>query len=374
MAIESPRPELDQLLRMGANAARKGNRSAARALFLALTREYPDDARVWVGLAAVAADTAEQRHALEQALARDPQHPTARQRLAELDAAPPPDQHATVVLPETILDRVDVEAPAAAPTEVEAPAVAPAEQEGAPAVAPAEQEGASRFPMLNLIMSGLILLLLAAVGLLVGRALLSDPGPPPAPTSPLLADPSPAPALTATLLQPSSAAPAPTLAPTAAAAPVAPSATPDPAGLPLGTLLEVDGWSATLLRPEYALVLDGAVGELQPAGRFVLTMLAVSNNSSVPRRIPADLFVLADAQGRRYTPTPGASSAFLGAYGRGQYGDLALEDEIEPLSGMRTIPVLFDVPLDATELTLTISGAGSAGWPIDGAPQPPAGP
>jgi hypothetical protein len=279
------------------------------------------------------------------------------------------------VLPETILSR----------TEVDTPLDADAAEE------PAESP---RFPLLNMIALGVILALLAIVGLVIGRSLLAGAGPPLSPT-PLLqpqptelaasAAPAPTGGALATFVpspvaaaQPSASPPVapapPASAGPAQATPALPAPTAGPAGLPLGTILNVDGWSATLLRPDYALLLDGAVGGLQPAGRFVLTMLAVTNNSPDPRRIPSDLFVLSDAQGRRYNPLPGASSAFLGAYGRGQYGDLALEDEIEPQSGMRTIPVLFDVPLDASGMALSLAGAGGAGWPIDGAPTLPAGP
>jgi hypothetical protein len=168
-----------------------------------------------------------------------------------------------------------------------------------------------------------------------------------------------------TTLMPSASASLPaTVGPT----PVA--ALPAPASLPLGTLVEVDGWSTTLLRPDYALLLDGSIGDLRPAGRFVLTLMAVSNNSAAQRRIPADLFTLVDSRGRRYIPAPNASTAYLALYGRGQHGDLALEDDLAPSSGMRSVPILFDVPTNATGLVLTVRGNGSTGWPIEGSVAP----
>ncbi|MEI7772917.1 MAG: hypothetical protein WCI67_23205, partial [Chloroflexales bacterium] len=148
------------------------------------------------------------------------------------------------------------------------------------------------------------------------------------------------------------------------------AALPAPPGLPLGSLVEVDGWSATLLRPDYALVLNGSIGNLQPSGRFVLTLMAVSNNSPSPRRIPADLFSIVDSKGRRYSPAPNVSTAYLALYGRGQHGDLALEDDLAPSSGMRSVPILFDVPASATGLVLTIRNNGSLGWPIEGLAAP----
>ncbi len=157
----------------------------------------------------------------------------------------------------------------------------------------------------------------------------------------------------------------PTIPATAPAATAAPIGSPASASLPLGTLVEVDGWSATLLRPDYALILDGSIGDLKPAGRFVLTLIAISNNSPQPRHIPADLLTLVDSRGRRYSPALNASSAYLTLYGRGQHGDLALEDSLSPRSGMRSVPILFDVPADAAGLVLTVRDSGAAGWPIE---------
>ncbi|MBX0331066.1 DUF4352 domain-containing protein [Oscillochloris sp. ZM17-4] len=157
---------------------------------------------------------------------------------------------------------------------------------------------------------------------------------------------------------------------TTAAATTPAAGLPAPASLPLGTIVDVDGWSATLLRPDYALILDGAIGDLKPSGRFVLALMAISNNSADLRRIPADLLTLVDSRGRRYSPAPNASSAYLSLYGRGQHGDLALEDAITPRSGMRSVPILFDVPDDATGMVLTVRDGGTSGWPIEGAAAP----
>lgn len=132
----------------------------------------------------------------------------------------------------------------------------------------------------------------------------------------------------------------------------------------MGVPIEVDGWAAVLVRPDDALPLDGAIGDLQPAGRFVLAVVAVSNNSPTPRALPADLFVLVDGTGRRYTPVPGASTAYLALYERAQRGDLALEDVFEPVVGLRSVPLIFDVAPDASGLRLTVAGAGPAGWPV----------
>lgn len=371
---------LDQLLRSGVAAARSGNRAAARAIFLALSHEHPDDTRVWLGLAGTAADEAEQRAALERVVALDPANEQARRALERMGQPAP---RITVVLPETIAQPAPPEeAPAAAapdapPLDAPPPEIATLD---APASARTPDEAAPRapFPLLNLLATLLILLLLGVVGVIIGRQLLGQASTASAPTPTLvLAAPTELPLATPAPVD--TAAPLATPAPIDTGATAAPPATPASAPtsaveLPLGQLIDHDGWSATLLRPDYAVSLDGAIGELQPAGRFVLAVIAISNNSPEPRQIPLDLFTLVDSAERSYTPVPEASSAYLALYERGQRGDLALEDVIEPGSGMRSVPLLFDVPPDATGLRLTMRGAAGAGWPIAGGAAAPAGP
>lgn len=375
--MTEPKTNLEQLLRTGVATARAGNRDAARALFLALTRAYPGEVRAWLGLAGVAESAHEQREALEHVIAIDPDHAKARAALARL--APLTSAHAA-------------EPPPAPPIPPRAPADAPGAMPAAgarttPPIEAIEVEDSAaatrrRFPLLNLIATAIIALLIIALitvfsGIIPNRSQAAatpaslpspvlQPTPPTLtaaapPTAPIAAGESPSPEAEGTR------APSPS---TGAAA--TSTATPTtPASLPLGTLVEVDGWSTTLLRPDYALVLDGSIGDLQPSGQFVLALVAISNNSDAPRRIPAELFTLVDSQGRRYSPTPNASSAYLALYTRGQHGDLALEDSLAPRSGMRSVPILFDVPRQTTGLVLTVQGSGAAGWPIAASDSPP---
>jgi hypothetical protein len=399
---------LDQLLKLGADAARSGNRPAARSLFLALSREHPHDVRVWIGLAGVAASRNEQREALERIVALDPDHERARQALARLngDAPAPPSPRVTPLL---------VELPRPLPAEDEELGTAVVVEPRSPTLDDDTQPAPAPFPVLNVIAMAVILLLLAALGVLLGRALLDGARPQPAPTAtpglilqptpggaagpsgststqppgvtaaPATATPaetatSPARATAATVESTAPAAAATSRAqPTAATAPARATAVPTPAQnltLPMGTPLDYDGWTAVLVRPDYAVPLDGAIGELRPTGRFVLAVVAVSNNSPTPRVIPPDMFALVDAAGRSFAPVPGASTAYLALYERAQRGDLALEDTFEPVVGLRSVPVIFDVPLDAAGLRLTVKGAGPAGWPVgETGPTPvPSGP
>src|SRR5215212_5946077 len=65
-------------------ARKSGNLPAARALLRALTGQQPDMPQVWLLLATVAETRAEQRHALEQVLALDPQSLPAQRGLARM--------------------------------------------------------------------------------------------------------------------------------------------------------------------------------------------------------------------------------------------------------------------------------------------------
>jgi hypothetical protein len=364
--------ELERFLQIGVKAIRSGNTVAARGLFRALTREYPHDPRTWLGLAGSTTDRDEQRYALEQVVALDPHNVNAQQGLARLNAALPP-----------ALDLEPATQPAPPPPE---PIIVETPPEPIPEPPPIavqatpapEDPDAGHFPLLNRIAVGGILLL-ALVLLLV---LFWPRNPPPqtatpaAPTA-ILAGPT-LPAATTLVTTDASLAPTTIAAATsepvtesATRVPLIPTLTPVPATLPLGAILEVDGWLITLLRPDYALVLDGAIGELQPDGRFVLALMAISNGTSEPRFLPTDLFVLTDSAQRSYTPLPNASTIYLATYGQ-DFGDQAFEEIVAAQSGILSIPLLFDVPLDASDLMLTLRSG--PGWPITGGDTTNAGP
>ena len=381
-----PALNLDQLLQTAAATAHDGNRAAARAIFLALGREYPDESRVWTGLATVAADSVEQQMALERA-----------RKL-------------------TTLGGTSADAEPIAFTVAPRPSSPTGPARTLPPDAAVEATRAP-FPLLNVGALLVILLLLAAVGVTIGRnfgspapsavgpagtplpAVLPDPSAPTvrpliftataevtpvnteAPslavsTNPTVVPPtlSSAPAPTASVPSPTVATAAPTLtapvsSPTVATAaptlaPVTPSAV---TALPLGQIIDYDGWSATLLRPDYAVTLTGPIGDLRPTGQFVLAVIAISNNGPTARTIPASLFTLTDGTNRSYAPVSGVSTAYLALYERGQRGDLALEDALDPGSGLRSVPIIFDVPLTVSGLRLTMTGTAGAGWPIGGA-------
>jgi hypothetical protein len=356
-------------------ARKNGNLAAARALLRVLAAEQPGLPQIWLALATVAETRAEQRQALERVAALDPANPLARRGLermgVELPATEPP-----AAVPEP--DVAPVPPPAVAA--LDEPAARPADEPGlgsAVALAPvapleATRARAIRWPLYVVIAVAVLAVLVAAVLIRGGGAgmvaVAPTPSLPGAESSPALpgADSSPVPAAEATapLEAAASPAPAPTAAPpTATSRPTATAtATPRPS-LAVGEVVKEGDWHAVLLRPNDAVVLDGAIGALQPRGRFVLALVAVGNDGAAPARIPADLFALVDQAGTRYQPLPAASTAYLNTYGRGQRGDLSLEDLIPADGGNKSVPLIFDVPPGAGELFLVVKDR-LAGWPV----------
>jgi hypothetical protein len=168
------------------------------------------------------------------------------------------------------------------------------------------------------------------------------------------------PALAAPTAAPTVGLPQPTAAPPTAVA--SPLPTPRQTLAP-GQVVEQGQWHAILIRPEDAVALDGSIGSFQPNGRFVLALLAIGNDGQAPARLPDNLFALVDGSGKRYAPLPQISTAYLNTYGRGQHGDLSMEDAIPSDGGNKSVPLIFDVPPSARPLYLLV-GDSSAGWPI----------
>jgi hypothetical protein len=376
--VSQPTPTLDYeaLLRSGIQAARRGQTTTARAIFRAILHEHPTEVRAWLALAGVAATREEQQDALEQVLRIDPANAMAQRALQRLQAVPPA-VSPTSVTPASYTDELDQPVPLSEPPAATDELSETSDDEAEKAPAPF-----SRVPGWLV-----IALLAAALGLALGYFLLplfssqnqARPVATATPalaisTQPVIAPTQPAPTAFSTT-QPVQQATLPVgIEPTAPGirpATPTPVLVAPPVPLAMGTLQEHDGWSATLLRPDYALSLDGPIGDLRPNGRFVLALLSVSNGATAPRRMPNDLFVLIDQQGRSYTPSAGTSTAYLSIFGRGQYGDLAVEDEVAPGGSLFSIPVIFDVPLDANGFLLTMAGNRSAGWQVlEGAAAP----
>jgi hypothetical protein len=380
-----PPDQVAALVQSALRARKNGNLPAARALLRVLAAEQPYVPQVWLALATVAETRAEQRRALERVAELDPANPLVQRGLARLGAAPPPapptngtptaqagPKTAPLATPSTGQNIAD--ARAAELVEMP-PSVTPDPGLGmAPALTPIaagpEAARAIRWP-LYVVIAIAVLAVLAATVLI--RAPAGDQAAAPTPALPgaVLAPTAAAqPAATAEPLPTeAAAAPVPTNVPPTAAPPTAtprptsaPTATPQPT-LAIGQVVKQGQWHAVLLRPEDAVSLDGSIGTFQPQGRFVLALIAIGNDGPAPARIPADLFALIDSAGHRYAPLPAISTAYLNTYGRGQHGDLSMEDLVPADGGNKSVPLLFDVPTTARNLYLIVKGQGS-GWAV----------
>jgi hypothetical protein len=389
-----PPEMLASLLQTVRRRQQSGDVVGARVVLRAIAAQQPDDPRIWLALATVVETRDEQRQALARALALDPQNALARralERFTDTDSAPAlaPMAANGASVASTVPPALD--APpvlvASEPSTVEPTGAALPDDRAAPAI---------RWPLYVVIGVAVVLVLIVAALQSTTTPAVEAPTPTQAlpgttagalptlgeaPESPVPAASQAAPAAITTAVPPTDAPatdapPTPTASLPATATP-APSAPPTPTtpALAPGEIVVQKPWHASLLRPEYAVLLDGAIGALQPRGRFVLALVVVGNESVAPARIPADLFSLVDGQGNRYRPVPAASTAFLTTYGRGQRGDLSMEEQIPAGGGNVSVPLIFDVPPNARGLTLHV-GSASMGWPVGAArtPAPTAAP
>lgn len=295
--------EVEALLLLAKRIATSGNKAGARAIIRSLTHQYPDDARAWLLLAKYAETPVERYQALHHVLRLRPR----------------------LELIQWLIRNTD-----------------PTTGEPKP---PATFWTTYRLPALFILASVIFMTSLLTITLLLGQnpfsALFFSTG-----------------YATQTAHQNDHA---PTQAPTPSPTPT-PQPRPYPTILRLGTLLEHNGWYITLFRNEYLQVLQQPIGDATPEGNFILALPAIGNTYPQARRIPPGLIILTDAEGRSYMPDRNASNAYLTVYRRGTHGDLSLQDAIPPGGGLNTVPLIFDVPTDATALLLTTIGSNNAGW------------
>jgi hypothetical protein len=381
-----PPEMLASLLQTVRRRQQSGDLVGARVVLRALAAQQPDDPRIWLALATVVETRDEQRQALTRALALDPQNTLARralERFTDTDSAQSPALAATDGAPSVSVSQAPLRETPISPafeSAVAEPEFAPLpDDRPAPAI---------RWPLYMVIGAAVILVLIVAVlqsalpraaqaptQTLPGTVAGTQPTLGAAPESPPPATRQAAPTAKIATAAPAAATPAeaptnPTVRPPATAAPApTPPPTPTTPALAPGEVVVQKPWHASLLRPDYAVLIDGAIGTLQPRGRFVLALLAVGNDGAAPARIPVDLFSLVDSQGNRYPPTPAASTTFLVTYGRGQRGELSMEELIPAGGGNISVPLIFDVPPNARGLTLRV-GDAQMGWLVGAAPAP----
>lgn len=138
-----------------------------------------------------------------------------------------------------------------------------------------------------------------------------------------------------------------------------------PQSQPPGTIYDYGLWRGMLTSPAHVRVLEAPPPDTSIQGKLVLVLLNVGNLTERPRPLPRHMVVFVASEGERYTPLPQASSRYLEAHGRGQAGDLALEDAIPPGGGLVTVPLLFDLPASTQQGILLFGPYADSGWQID---------
>ncbi len=386
-----PAEAVASLLQAAQRAQHQGNKPAARTLLRALTRRNPETTRAWLMLALVAETREEQYGALEQALILDPTNVAAARGLERLRQADP-----RLGLPQAAPPR-SFESPVSAPATArfDEPPVSSGVDLRTDALEDNEAERARRlrWPLYAVLGTAMLLLAFVAVGLMLRRGgtttaqtTSSEPqgiGIVAAPTTisgttplstvlstpaPLTAAPATAPveAVTAVL---DIAATAQNTTVTAELTSTqvlevvaAPTALESSLAASIGEIATQGSWNISVLRPQDIAVLSGSIGELQPQGRFVLALVAIGNTASTPAVLPLDLVVLVDQDGNRYTSVPAASTTYLSICGSA-CGNLSAEEVIPAGGGIVSVPLIFDVPEDASGLVLTVSSS-VRGWPV----------
>ncbi|MFQ3683938.1 MAG: tetratricopeptide repeat protein [Roseiflexus sp.] len=421
---------MQSLLQKAAHFRQQGDTRRARALLRMLATRCPDNPWVWRALADVAEHENERRTALRRvvalvkaasasipepnAAARPPVPASTPAPLAQPSASPAPLSASRSVPPpaasppqpstgqsSSATPRLTSPAPPSASRSVPPPAASPPQPSAGqsssatprptspPAAIPAKatSESATTVPpfisryrpigIAGVGVAVLIFVMLLANSRWLNTAARTEPDLPSGTPEPVVgatlpaSSPAPMPLSPVVSAAPPGTPPLATLAPTDPPRPTAtvtllPTSTPVPT-LAAGTVILRDAWTLTLLRPDHALALNGPIGAQQPKGRFVLTLVAVANNGATPTPAPPELFALIDARGNRYAPDPALSAFYLETFGRGRYGDFSLDEAIPVGIGQVSVPVIFDVPVDASGLTLHL-GESVAGWPVIGSP------
>jgi hypothetical protein len=159
------------------------------------------------------------------------------------------------------------------------------------------------------------------------------------------------------------------LPPTPEAAP--PTATPaadvsnaNPQPVAVGAELSANGWRFTfpgICLGSCATVLGPQVGNFTAKGNYVVVLVLVANDTGTAQPVPADFFVIKDAQGRIHNAMPQVSSAYVQP---GINADIGMEAPVPANGTFTSVPLLFDIDHGATNLMLFARNKADQGWPV----------
>jgi hypothetical protein len=364
-----------EILQLGIEAARDGNREEARNLFALLTKQDPTNIQAWLWLAGVSDNASQRRNALERALQIDPQNEMALRGLRALSGNTRSGgternrsfiaaarertgalfgRQATPTAKPPRVSRQVTEIPLAPEDEL-TDALDTFDEEY-------DEEPRGPSPLMWGVLGAIALLLIVflATQFIGGENSVGDF----VATSTGLSDKtvSDATAVAATL-----ESIAATASPQATMTPAVPNTpTPMPSMLlDLTATLTSDGLTYGVREPLVAGDRTEKLSDVPAADRYFVVVVMVSNNSGGDKAIPADFFVLKDDQGRSYTVNVERSNKLVDiGGGRGIASDVAAGDTLASDPTLRSMALIFDVKADATNLRLYGSGNPTQGWQI----------
>jgi hypothetical protein len=352
----------NEILQLGIEATRDGNREEARNLFTLLTKQDPNNVQGWLWLAGVSDSSEQRRHALERALALDPQNEMALRGLRALGG----NRGGLVERSREVLQRTGAMLSGANRRPTNNPTSAPrdqrAEEELTAEFEAFEEEyedGNAPSPFMWGILGAIALLVVIYFGsqFVFGGSTTSF--------------------LDGILGGGSSdtvaADATPTVDPMATATPIAtmtPEPTPEPTAIPVMDIgfadsLNNNGWEYGVREPLIFGDRTDRLSDVPPSnGRYVVLVVVIGNTSGNAQSLPEDFFVLTDDQGREYKVNfERSNTLFVNGGGKGVVSDLGVY-EVVVSNALQSVPLIFDVHPDATNLRLYGGTNRSQGWLI----------
>ena len=132
--------------------------------------------------------------------------------------------------------------------------------------------------------------------------------------------------------------------------------------VPIATILESNGWSYAFPGNCFGgcgALVGPQIGGFTAQGNYLVVLLQVANGTGNPQPIPADFFVLTDAQGRGYNPLPDVSGAYVIP---GINSDLSMQSNVPANGVLTSVALVFDVPPGATDLLVFARSNTNQGW------------
>lgn len=154
-----------------------------------------------------------------------------------------------------------------------------------------------------------------------------------------------------------------------AASPAVPAdvASANPAIVPNAQVLSAGGFEYSF-GSNLTNFATGSYGGGPPArGQYLIVLAYVRNTGTTPAQIPDGFFVVKDAQGRVSDFNRAASVDYInrfGGTGAGGAGDYAANSELPPGGPLASVPLLFDIASDATNVVLFSRDNPSQGFRV----------